>query len=123
MPMCTTGKDDIFEAAPWDEKIFTEGCKKKWGVAPQYPLAEKEYGGKSLAAASNIVFSNGLLDPWASGGVMKNYSETTPAVLIPEGAHHLDLMSANYKDPYSVKYARNFHKENIKQWIKEHNDS
>merc|ERR1719347_2330715 len=30
------------------------------------------YGGRNLDSASNIVFSNGLLDPWSSGGVLKS---------------------------------------------------
>ena len=63
------------------------------------------YGGRSLEAASNIVFTNGLLDPWSSGGVLKPVGGTT-ALIIPEGAHHLDLRAANPKDPVSVVDAR-----------------
>ena len=63
------------------------------------------YGGRSLEAASNIVFTNGLLDPWSSGGVLKPVGGTA-ALIIPEGAHHLDLRAANPKDPVSVVDAR-----------------
>lgn len=49
------------------------------------------WGGKRIQASSNIVFTNGLLDPWSGGGVLQNVSDSIVAVLIPEGAHHLDV--------------------------------
>ena len=39
------------------------------------------------------------------------------SVLIPEGAHHLDLRASNPLDPKSVIEARDVHKENIRKWI------
>ena len=37
-----------------------------------------------IAAHSNMVFSNGLLDPWHGGGVLRDVSETIVALVIPE---------------------------------------
>lgn len=66
------------------------------------------------------VGSNGLLDPWSAGGVVRNMSDSVVAVLIPEGAHHLDLRGQNPADPPSVRGARRLHRQNIKKWIKQH---
>lgn len=46
-----------------------------------------QWGGRRLEAASNIVWSNGLLDPWSGGGVLRNItgSKDLVAIIIPEG--------------------------------------
>ena len=53
------------------------------------------------------------------GGVLKNLSDSLVAVIIPEGAHHIDLMFSNELDPPSVKQARAFQLDNIRKWIAE----
>ena len=64
-----------------------------------------------------LLYSNGLLDPWSAGGVLESISDTLVAVIIPDGAHHLDLRSKNKADPPSVIAARNTEKAFIKKWI------
>ena len=71
-----------------------------------------------LLILQKLFCSNGLLDPWSSGGIFRNISSSTVAIIIPEGAHHLDLRGHNPKDPFSVVQARNFEKYSIKKWIK-----
>lgn len=119
MPMCSTEKE-MFEPAKWDFAKFSEDCHKTWGVKVNRPdLAILEYGGAYLNSASNIVFSNGLLDPWASGGVLHNISDSVFAVIMPEAAHHLDLRARNNADPHSVIHARKFHKRVINHWLRQ----
>lgn len=72
------------------------------------------------SGASNIIFSNGLLDPWSGGGVLRSPNERISIVIIPDGAHHLDLRGANKDDPISVQMARQNELEIIKHWIKEY---
>ncbi|XP_050680480.1 lysosomal Pro-X carboxypeptidase [Leptidea sinapis] len=119
MPMCTNGKDDMFEPMAWNFTQYSEDCHKKYNVYPRAEGARIEYGGDRLLAASNIVFSNGLLDPWAGGGILNSVSRSVTAVVIIDAAHHLDLMPSTPDDPSSVRMARNIHKHNIDKWIRE----
>ncbi|RZC42264.1 lysosomal Pro-X carboxypeptidase, partial [Asbolus verrucosus] len=120
MPMCSDD-NDMFENNAWDFNKYAQECYKKWGIQQlRADLPILEFGGKDIGSASNIVFSNGLSDPWSSGGVLANISSTVFAVIIPEGAHHLDLRGENKDDPQSVIDARRFHTQNIKTWITEY---
>lgn len=67
--------------------------------------------------ASNIVFSNGLRDPWSGGGVLSAQSKDIQVIIIPEAAHHLDLRAANTNDPGSVLQARAMERQAIRRWI------
>jgi len=121
MPFCYDGTNDMFEKSEWDLGKYTADCLATWAVTPRPSLANTMYGGRELSSASNIVFSNGLLDPWSSGGVLKSGKNGVVAVIIPEGAHHLDLRAANEQDPVSVIQARKVEKEWMKKWIRSHN--
>ncbi len=80
-------------------------------------MAPLIYGGKNITASSNIVFSNGLLDPWSTGGVTKSLSDSLVAIIIPEGAHHIDLRGQDPNDPPSVVKARELEKQFIQKWL------
>jgi lysosomal Pro-X carboxypeptidase len=68
---------------------------------------------------TNVVFSNGLYDPWSSAGVKANLSDAMPAVIIDVGAHHIDTFFSNPEDPQSVTDARAFEVAKIREWISE----
>ncbi|XP_053616973.1 lysosomal Pro-X carboxypeptidase isoform X2 [Plodia interpunctella] len=118
MPMCTN-ETDMFEASTWNFSSYSEDCHKKYNVFPRPDAARIQYGGDRLQAATNIVFSNGLLDPWAGGGILNSVSPSTIAVIIINTAHHLDLMPSNKNDPKTVRMTRNIHKQQINKWIRE----
>ena len=103
------------------------------------------YGGLRIESFSNIVFSNGLLDPWVAGGVnvpsmadlhptddpsaIPSYngpmvrpigpeSQDMIALIIEYGGHHTDLMYSSKEDPECVTKAREIEKSYIAKWIK-----
>lgn len=136
-----------FYVAPWNLQATLDGCQATYGVTPRPEWVPVTYNGLHLSGVSNIVFTNGDLDPcvalhmfffpftqqafflllpalprrWSQGGVLKNVTNA-PSIIaysISRGAHHLDLRSANAQDPPSVVEARNIHRHNIRTWIAE----
>ena len=74
----------MFWLQPFDAEATAQGCKDQWGVTPRQLWATAEWGGRRISTASNIVFSNGLLDPWHGGGVLMDVSPTAVSIVIPE---------------------------------------
>lgn len=68
-------------------------------------------------SSSSLLPSNGHLDPWSGGGVLQSISSSLVAVVIHDGAHHLDLRAANSEDPPDVLAARKLEMDYIKNWI------
>ena len=120
LPMCSDGNNDMFFQSPWDLDKFTADCLKTYNVLSRPLMAPLMYGGINLTASSNIVFSNGLLDPWSSGGVMSSLSDSLVAIVLPNSAHHLDLRGSNPADPPEVIEARRMEREFIRTWIAQH---
>ncbi|NWS53083.1 PCP carboxypeptidase, partial [Chunga burmeisteri] len=117
MRLCTDGVNDMFEPLEWDYDSFSEECYRMWGVRPRPSWVLSMYGGKNISSHSNIIFSNGGLDPWSAGGVTENITDSLVAIVIPDGAHHLDLHGRNPLDPKSVQQARALEISYMKQWI------
>nr|XP_018904365.1 PREDICTED: lysosomal Pro-X carboxypeptidase [Bemisia tabaci] len=120
MPMCADGVNDMFEPDEWNLQNYSDTCVNKYKLKPDPRIIEKLYGGKNINDHKNIIFSNGLLDPWSGGGVMKDISSSIFTVIIPESAHHLDLRAADPADPDSVKQARKHYKKIFRAWLEEH---
>ena len=90
------------------------------------------YHGADLSKASNIVWSNGLLDPWSGGGVyppgggidgpmVQNITAdgSQIALLLDLGAHHLDLFFSDPADPPCAVQAREIEAKMIERWAQE----
>lgn len=117
------GKDSMFIEQAFDFVEYTEWCETLFGLTPDYDWALRYFGGfnidKDFLAMTNIILSNGELDPWRAGGLNKNVTADGSgiALYIESGAHHLDLRPPNVDDPATVTEARNIEMANIKKWI------
>ncbi|KAG2497771.1 hypothetical protein HYH03_004043 [Edaphochlamys debaryana] len=119
-----TGKSDMFwDQGPFNLSAINEHCAAAWGVTPRADWASTTYGGLDYRYASNIAFSNGLYDPWSAYGVLSNVSASVVALIIPEGAHHLDLMYSHPADPPSVRAVRAAEMRLVADWIAGHQRS
>ncbi|EFJ51337.1 hypothetical protein VOLCADRAFT_41600, partial [Volvox carteri f. nagariensis] len=114
----TNGISDMFwDQGPFDLEAINQHCEAMWGVRPRPFWSAITYGGLDYRYASNIVFSNGLYDPWSAYGVLTDISDSVVAVIIPEGAHHLDLMYSHPSDPPSVRAARQIEMDYVRNWV------
>ncbi|PKU75060.1 putative serine protease EDA2 [Dendrobium catenatum] len=94
MPIGCSAKNSMFEASPFDIKNFSLSCKKIFNVNPRPHWITTEYGGHNIKKVlkrfgSNIIFSNGLRDPYSSGGVLQNISDSIVALTTPKGLSFL----------------------------------
>jgi len=117
MPISSNGTSDMFPPSFFDLESYSVGCQQSFGVTPRADWIPINFGGMNIGAASNIIFSNGMLDPWRGGGVQVTISDSLIAILIEQAAHHLDLREPNSADPLPVKVARDMEETIIALWI------
>ncbi|KAJ8551942.1 hypothetical protein K7X08_028385 [Anisodus acutangulus] len=122
MPIGRGKKDTMFFSSPFNLDDFIDDCKSKYGVSPRPHWITTYYGGHDIKLilhkfASNIIFSNGLRDPYSSAGVLKNISHSLQAVYTRNGSHCLDILSAKPTDPEWLTMQRNTEVEIIEGWI------
>ncbi|CAI0398039.1 unnamed protein product [Linum tenue] len=116
------GDDTMFPPAPFDLKSFTKICRSRFGIVPQPHWVTTFYGGHDLKLAlhrfaSNIIFSNGLRDPYSSGGVLENISDSIIAVSTINGSHSLDILTSMPSDPDWLINQRKTELEIIGRWL------
>ncbi|KAK8582235.1 hypothetical protein V6N13_145217 [Hibiscus sabdariffa] len=122
MPIGHEHSASMFPPSPFNLNKFIRKCKSLFGVQPRPHWVTTYYGGHDLKLilhrfASNIIFSNGLRDPYSSGGVLENISESVVAVYTVKGSHCLDLLPEMKTDPPWLIKQRKTEVQIIKSWI------
>nr|ACF82763.1 unknown [Zea mays] len=122
MPMSYSEQRSMYPPYKFDYASYAEDCIKSYGVRPRPKWITTEFGGHNITKVlenfgSNIIFFNGLLDPWSGGGVLKNISESVVAIVAPLGAHHIDLRPATPDDPDWLVALRESELEIISGWL------
>ncbi|KAL8517724.1 hypothetical protein ACS0TY_015814 [Phlomoides rotata] len=118
-------EDSIFPASNYSYNSRVEYCKYKYNVGPRPTWIPTEFGAHHIYRVlkrfgSNIIFFNGLRDPWSGGGVLKDISKTIVAIVAKEGAHHVDLRFSTSEDPKWLKDVRKREVQIISKWLSEY---
>ncbi|ELR11692.1 prolylcarboxypeptidase isoform 2 preproprotein [Acanthamoeba castellanii str. Neff] len=114
------GFSGFFPHATYNLTADIEQCRQKFGITLRPNWARIQYGGFNITSSSNIIFSNGLLDPWHSSGVLHSLSDSLISIMIPEAGHHLDLWAPSPEDPIYIQRAREQEAVLIDKWLKEY---
>jgi pimeloyl-ACP methyl ester carboxylesterase len=95
-------------------------CVQQWDIPLRLNWSRIHWGGfDSFKWGSNIIFSNGLIDPWHALGVLESPNEKSSviAIVIPESAHHADLRGPDPADPIYLTKARAKEAAIIGSWL------
>ncbi|KAJ9129359.1 hypothetical protein P3X46_033863 [Hevea brasiliensis] len=126
IPMGVDNNDTMFQISPFDLKNYTKSCQETFGIRPRPNWVPIQFGGRDIKSvlgnfASNIIFSNGLRDPWSSGGILEDISDSVVAIHTDEGAHCLDVLSPNAtSDPAWLVAQRDKEIKIIAFWLAEY---
>eukprot|EP01091_Cochliopodium_minus_P011042 TRINITY_DN3063_c0_g1_i1.p1 TRINITY_DN3063_c0_g1~~TRINITY_DN3063_c0_g1_i1.p1 ORF type:complete len:493 (+),score=126.84 TRINITY_DN3063_c0_g1_i1:2-1480(+) len=104
----------------WNVTSDKLGCVQEFGVGLRPNWGKIGFGGFNITTATNILFSNGLLDPWHTSGFLKSPKPELPVVVIPASGHHLDLRAPNPADPISITLAREEEASYVEKWLNEY---
>ena len=124
LPIGADGVNDMFYPNPWVYSTYAANCNARFQRNPQ-PLYVQTYFGasneamnfSSLIYDSQMIFTNGRLDPWFSGAVTESTNDNIEVFNLDAGAHHLDLRAPNPLDPAEVGIIRNAIISTIKSWL------
>nr|CAD1824712.1 unnamed protein product [Ananas comosus var. bracteatus] len=116
----------MFPPSPYNFTDQVADCQESnEGIPPKPHWITTEFGGFDIKRTlkrfgSNIIFFNGLRDPWSGGGVLESLSESLIAIAAHKGAHHVDLRFSTNEDPKWLTEIREKEVQIIKNWLTEY---
>lgn len=118
----TNSKESIFGSL-FPLKFFVKLCVDLYGDYYNSEYLESRirrtnliYGG-SQPHLSNVIFTNGDIDPWHALSVLEDLNETTKAILIKDSSHCRDLYSDEPTDSPDLIRVRKILRADISKWI------
>uniref|UniRef100_A0A1D1XGA3 Lysosomal Pro-X carboxypeptidase n=1 Tax=Anthurium amnicola TaxID=1678845 RepID=A0A1D1XGA3_9ARAE len=125
LPTSGNNEDSIFPPSTYNYANRAEFCQAYFGIEPRPHWITTEFGGHHIKRVlkrfgSNIIFFNGLRDPWSGGGVRESLSDSLIAIVAPQGAHHVDLRFSTKEDPQWLKDVRLKEMRIIRKWLDEY---
>ncbi|KAL0729490.1 hypothetical protein Bca4012_025583 [Brassica carinata] len=122
MPVGYDKQDTMFPTTPFNMTSYIEGCKANYGVTPRPHWITTYFGIQDVKVVlrkfgSNIIFSNGLSDPYSVGGVLEDISDSIVAIKSTNGSHCQDIVMKRKGDPEWLVMQRDEEIKIIKSWI------
>uniref|UniRef100_A0A803MHC8 Uncharacterized protein n=1 Tax=Chenopodium quinoa TaxID=63459 RepID=A0A803MHC8_CHEQI len=82
--------DTMLPARPFNFVKFKESCRSRFGISPNPHTPISFFKSKNLVESltrfgGNIIFSNGLRDPFSSGGILDDLSDTIVVLTTTKG--------------------------------------
>ncbi|XP_056684789.1 uncharacterized protein [Spinacia oleracea] len=96
-----TSKRSMFPPQAFNLQDFMQSCKSNYNVMPRPNWITTYYGGHDMKLVierfgSNIIFSNGLKDPYSSAGVLHNLNNNIVALYTTEVHSRITLHGHSY---------------------------
>ncbi|XP_056683526.1 uncharacterized protein [Spinacia oleracea] len=117
-------EETMLPAKPFNFIEFKKSCQSRFGVLPNPHSPISFFGSKNIIESltgfgGNIIFSNGLRDPFSSGSILQDLSKTIVAIKTTEGTTCMDMTSSNldFNDPEWLIAQRKQELDIFKDWI------
>ena len=123
-PIGSNNVSDFLPPSPWSVDGTAAWCAPQFGAAmlPRPRHVPDAFGlyqlGRFARAASRVLFTYGLRDPWHTMGVgLANLSASLPVVTAADGAHCSDMEGAMSHDTPAMLRARAQAAAILREWL------